>query len=1006
MPANVSAEHTSPSRSRQIPVFFWVMLAAAVIVVPLLAVVSVRSVRDGDSLRDDGWQAARDGGAWRVASVTPGSQAAALETGDEIVAVDGDVRAGRIGPGWQLTGLMPGDAYRLTIRRGEVTTTVSLQARARPDPAFTKWVVAYLAVALTCFIVAMMVALVKPEDRMVQFAALSQLLLVPFILAIALRPVIGIRQDRLAIALELTFPFYFVCGYLFFERFPHVVTRTRFWRWIGGLVVIGGGVVWLIRSVNIGVRLLPLEARLTIVDRYEAQLAGLFTTSRLLDMVFVMTAFVAMAAVAFRNYRVLPAGSSDRRRVRIIVAGQSLSLVSAVAAATLTAIAESVGIGTPFSAEDARKTANALAIAGPLSFGYAITRQRVLGFRMTVRLGIQYLLAQNALRTAVLVPLAWLTYTVVTRPEQTVGDLLFTGYARLNLVVMILAGIGLQYRTELGEAIDRRFFRSAYDTDRILRRLIDAVKLADSAAEIAETASREIDAALHVTRVLAWYRDAAAGAFTIGYSSHVVASPSTMADESPLVRAIGTIGGARTVDELRAHITAQEVEWLDQLGIELVVPMSGIDQDVVGLLMVGGKKSEEPFTSADRRLLQQVAFQIGAVYEVLSLREQVGRQQDVQSEVLASIDDRHINLVKECPACGRCYDRTAERCVDDDRVLILSMPVERVLGGKYRLDRLLGRGGMGAVYEALDQRLNRRVALKVIKGSAFHNTSARRRFAREAQACARLTHPAIVRVYDYGAFDTSASYLVMELVHGRTWRAELDRLGAFTPEAAADLLDQVMAGMESAHDAGVLHRDLKPDNLLIAAAAREPRPQVKILDFGLAKVRESSFADPKSQTLAGVAMGTLGYMSPEQLAATDVDARTDVYAIGVVALETLTGHLPKFGPGFHALIEAEVDRRLTAPARTDAHQALAAAIARALAPDRDRRYASIPEMRAVLIPAIRQCGGRLFDIDAGMPTGGNSTPVPPASGVDSTQTSGAALSSPPPATEETRATRD
>ena len=967
------------------------MLVAALVFVPLFAVVSYRAIRSGETLRDDGWRARAVAGTWRVVTVSPAGPAAGLlQVGDEVIAFNSDRRVQRIGPNWHLPDLAQGTSYELTVQRAGAPIAVTLQARARPDPGFRGWVLAYLAVALTCFVVAMMIAFVKPEDTMVQLAVGGQLFLVPFMLWLAQRPGIGIVQDRLVLALNMAFPLYFVCGFLFFARFPQAFVASPLWRSVTQGMVAGGLIVWSLRNVNTVVRMLPLESRIDIVDRYQSAILEIFTFSRLADQLFVIASFFAMLGVLRRNYRLLPAGGADRRRVRIIAAGQSLSLVPAVLSASVATIAELAGalsVVAPY-AEAARRIANALAIFGPISFGYAIAQQRVLGFRLTVRVGIQYVLAQNALRTAVVVPLAWLTYTVVTRPDQTVGELLFTGYARLNLAVMVLAAIGLQYRTQLAEAIDRRFFRAAYDNEGILRRLVDAVKTADSAAEIAETASREIDAALHVTRVLVFYRNAVAGEFTIGYSSHVVSSKSQMSDESPMIRAIGTRAGAHTIDELRATAAPQEMAWLEDLDVELIVPMTGIDQDVVGLLMVGEKRSEEPFTPQDRSLLGLVAAQIGSVYEVLSLREQVGRQQEVQSEVLASIDQRQINLIKECPTCGRCYDRIAERCEADGHPLALTMPVERVLGGKYRLDRLIGRGGMGAVYDALDLRLNRRVALKVIKGSSFHNTSARRRFAREAQACARLTHPAIVRVYDYGAFENSASYLVMEYVSGRTWRQELDRLLAFTPGAAADLLEQVMLGMEAAHAAGVLHRDLKPDNLVIASASHAVGPQVKILDFGLAKVRESGFADPKSQTMAGVAMGTFGYMSPEQLAAGDVDARTDVYGIGVIALESLTGRLPSFGANFHVVIEAEVERRLTQSARTDPQRALAKSIATALATNRDERYGSVREMRAALLPAIRQCGDIPLVAFSGVPNGGEPTPEPagPTIGMPATET--------------------
>jgi serine/threonine protein kinase len=389
--------------------------------------------------------------------------------------------------------------------------------------------------------------------------------------------------------------------------------------------------------------------------------------------------------------------------------------------------------------------------------------------------------------------------------------------------------------------------------------------------------------------------------------------------------------------------------------VRLLVPIHGIDRELVGVLMLSEKRSEEPFTSKDKSLLQMLAGQIGTVYEVLALREKVGRQERIQTEVLARLDKQSINLVKQCPACGNCYDSSAARCDRDGQELVVGLPVERTVDGKYRLERLIGRGGMGAVYEASDLRLNRRVALKLMTGRFLESGAAFRRFTREAQACARLEHPRIVRVYDYGALGDDSAYLVMELVQGVTWRTELRRLGGFPPPLAAERLDQVLDGVAAAHGAGVLHRDLKLDNLLICPAASGRREEVKILDFGLAKVRELSFVDPKSATGAGVTMGTFGYMSPEQFFGEEVDERTDIYSLGVIALETLTGKLPLEGRLFHRTIETELERRLVAPARSDAHHALARALGRCLAPAKSARLSSAEEVRAALVPAIRGC---------------------------------------------------
>jgi serine/threonine-protein kinase len=233
--------------------------------------------------------------------------------------------------------------------------------------------------------------------------------------------------------------------------------------------------------------------------------------------------------------------------------------------------------------------------------------------------------------------------------------------------------------------------------------------------------------------------------------------------------------------------------------------------------------------------------------------------------------------------------------------------------------------------------------------------AALRRFTREAHASARLAHPNIVRLYDYGPLAGDSAYLVLEFVPGVSWRSELRRVGAFSTALAAGRLDQLLDGIASAHASGVLHRDLKPENLLIHAASEDSAGVVKILDFGLAKVREPSFLDPKSRTSSGIAMGTFGYMSPEQFGGEEVDERTDVYAIGVIALESLTGSIPFERQTFHRAIDRVLEERLIRAAATDAQRELARVLESALAPARRNRFASAAEFRAALVPALRSC---------------------------------------------------
>jgi serine/threonine-protein kinase len=219
--------------------------------------------------------------------------------------------------------------------------------------------------------------------------------------------------------------------------------------------------------------------------------------------------------------------------------------------------------------------------------------------------------------------------------------------------------------------------------------------------------------------------------------------------------------------------------------------------------------------------------------------------------------------------------------------------VPRVFDDKYRLEQLLGRGGMGAVYRARDMRLDRLVAVKVVRAELINDPDARRRFRREAQIVARLQHPGIVAIFDYGTLPDGGAYLVMELVIGEDLRRELVREGPMEPERATRILSSVCGAIEAAHRQGILHRDLKPENILLPDSGLGP----KVVDFGVAKITDTG-GDEGGRTLTqgGTIIGTPAYMAPEQLRGESVDGRADVYSLAVLTYETLTGRLP-FGAG-------------------------------------------------------------------------------------------------------------
>jgi hypothetical protein len=405
----------------------------------------------------------------------------------------------------------------------------------------------------------------------------------------------------------------------------------------------------------------------------------------------------------------------------------------------------------------------------------------------------------------------------------------------------------------------------------------------------------------------------------------------------------------------KINLPQKEKDWLAQLGTNLIVPMTGLDKGLTGLFLLGRKKSEVPYTTTDRRLLETVADQIALVYENVRLKERVDRERRIKHEVLARVEERNINLLKECPACGECYDSTQEVCSKDQRELTLTLPVERTIEGRYRLDRLIGRGGMGAVYQATDLRLNRTAAVKIISGQFFGNSDALRRFEREARTSARLQHPNIITVYDYGLLSTEGAYLVMELVQGDTLGRILKRDGILDPSLAAEWLDQVLSAVGAAHAAGVIHRDLKPENIFIARSENGQTP--KVLDFGLAKIARGGddSTEDTGMTTPGAVLGTFGYMSPEQLTGGHVDEKTDLFSLGVIAVEMITGRRPFGGNSYHEHLTAVMQNTFQLKGEGATVDKLSKVLQSCLAKDAEDRIVSAGEMRKELIPALRAC---------------------------------------------------
>ncbi|MFN3202561.1 MAG: protein kinase domain-containing protein [Bradymonadia bacterium] len=284
----------------------------------------------------------------------------------------------------------------------------------------------------------------------------------------------------------------------------------------------------------------------------------------------------------------------------------------------------------------------------------------------------------------------------------------------------------------------------------------------------------------------------------------------------------------------------------------------------------------------------------------------------------------------------------------------------RRLGDKYALIDLLGKGGFGAVYRAIQHPVGREVAVKVIRQGEGDNPEMRARFFREAKVVARLSHPATVTLHDYGEED-GALYMVFELVKGRSLASLLRSDGPMAPKRVVDLTVQILGALSEAHDQGCVHRDLKPDNVMITL---DPwgAEKAKVLDFGIAKmVSEKEGADRETltvETVKGYVLGTPRYMAPEQARSATIDGRTDLYTLGVVIYEMLTGKAPFHGDTPLSVLLAHINEPVPPmPERLGIPEPLQHAIRQALSKRPDERFGNAETMARSLVAALPDAEG-------------------------------------------------
>lgn len=587
--------------------------------------------------------------------------------------------------------------------------------------------------------------------------------------------------------------------------------------------------------------------------------AVVLTAGMALGVIFVLWA-VALLAGTYRRMEL----ESERRRMRLVVVGFAI---------TASTLAVDMSLMTPWSRVERMRLAPYwqlswvfLLSAAALCLAYAILRHRVFDVHVMIRLGVRYAAARGALLSLVPATGVALAIDVLVHRSSPVSEI-----ATERGVIYLALGAGALAlhlkRKSWIDGLDRRFFRERYDVYRLLGGVAEDVRGSASFDEAARRVTARIDAAFHPRSASIMVRAVGAPVFRSAASIDDAPPPVPAGARFPT---LGSVFGKPLENAeggwLQQQLPRAEVAFLRLAHVEWLFPVSLPGTGKEAFLLLGPKRSEEPYSREDRQLLEVVTASLGLL-----------------------VDRPGPSGCAECPTCGSCYDAGPSQCPRDAAALLVS-PYSRTIAGRYRFERRLGSGGMGVVYEALDGELNRPVAVKVIRPELLASPDMLARFRREATLAARLSHPAVVTIYDFGVADDGRAYLVMELLRGRTLREEMSERGALDAGAVLEILRPVCGAVAIAHDNGLIHRDLKPENVFLVRSGE--RWTAKVLDFGLAKPLERGAAGMMESTFPGALFGTPAYMSPEQRRGDAPAESWDTWALAVVAFEMLTGLRP------------------------------------------------------------------------------------------------------------------
>jgi len=801
-------------------------------------------------------------GMW-LEDVQPDSPAAraGLRSGDQVEEAGG--RQIQTRGDWAVVeaNLRLDGPLRVVVRRRDVRLTRDVWMNGNPVPVWRTsagvvLLVARLTQALT-LLLAIVVVLKRPYDDLARLCAWLLASGSVFSIAFPFR-FAALWRDLGPAGVLLWVPFVssFAVGailFTFFLLFPRPLVGTR----------------WILATVWT-----PMVAVLAwFAPRYVSLVYRPHLAPGVPGMPLVLIAAALYGAAGLTalliNYRRLE-DVADRRRLHVIVPG---AVVAVSGVALLLAFRNRALLNTTGFLYASRVMAigTFMALALPVSLAYAILRRRVFDFGTLLRMGVRYVLARRAVLLIVPVLVAVLVAELVLEGERSLVNVV-AGRPTTYILLIVLAFYAHWQRERWLAGLDRHFFRDHYNAQHLIRQVTADLRNADSVDAVAASIVAHIETALRPRFVALMLRSAGDSSFHPLASAPAGAAPVALPGASRIVSLARVLGSPMVVGSddggaAERYLSPQERS-VGGADVDLVVPVTVGPGKVEVLLVLGTKRSEEPYSLEDLDLLSGLADALALVVE---------RPRRGAAPVL---------LLEECPDCGRCYDAGTGTCADES-VILVPTKIERVLASRYRLDSRLGRGGMGTVYEAFDVALQRAVAVKLTLEAWTRASGGADRFSGEAMIAASFAHPNVVTVHDFGVTGQDRAFLVMERLEGADLRRELRRVERLPPSRTLAVLRGVCAAVGAAHRRHLVHRDLKPENIFLATV--EGEEIVKVLDFGLARLTPGP-ADGSSTS--GIMMGTPSYMSPEQLRHGRLTQAWDIWALGVVTYELLTGALP------------------------------------------------------------------------------------------------------------------